>query len=358
MPESRESSSYRRFPELCERQQIQTEAANDRDASGIMPSLPACTALYLLDQLEDGIVIFDHEDRVRWLNTTMKGYFGIGDGVAEGMAAQDFIQSFVVPVCDAPKTVARELHAAPEGQDGFWLEFTSHRIDLDSRKICRFDVYRRITRWKKTELSLRESEERFRMLFNKANDAVLVFVLTHDHRPERFIEVNEVACRRLGYTRDELLALPPIALVPPGMMEEIRALMQRLVATGHILYETEHVTREGHRVPVEINSHIFAMHGRPTVLSISRDISERKKIEDIRKKAFEQIEQNIEQFAILGDHIRNPLSVIVGLAAIDGTASSEKILRQAEIINGLVYQLDQGWIESENVRAFLRRHYS
>jgi PAS domain S-box-containing protein len=343
----------------------------DEYISGSLPVSPLCTVFHLLDELEDGIVIIDHEGRVRWLNRAMKNYFGISNEAAAGMAVEDFIRTFIIPVSDNPERITAaiidsraqrpeniEIHAAPAGRDGFWLEFASHKVEFESRMICRLDVYRRITRWKKTELSLRESEERFRMLFDKANDAVLVFVLTPDHRPDRFIEVNEVACRRLGYTREELIRLPPIALVPPGMMDEIRALMHRLVATGHILYETEHVTHEGRRVPVEINSHLFTMHGRPTVLSISRDISERKKIEEVRKQAFEQIESNIEQFAILGDHIRNPLSVIVGLAAFDETASSEKILHQAEIINGIVHQLDQGWIESENVRAFLRRHYS
>ena len=43
------------------------------------------------------------------------------------------------------------------------------------------------------------------------------------------------------------------------------------------------------------------------------DITDKKQNETVKRKALEQIEKNIEQFAILGDHIRNPLAVIVGL---------------------------------------------
>ncbi len=72
--------------------------------------------------------------------------------------------------------------------------------------------------------------------------------------------------------------------------------------------------------------------------------------------AFRQIDHNIEQFAILGDHIRNPLTVIVGLADLHETAISQRIIEQARIIDQIVSKLDRGWIESEKIREFLRKY--
>ncbi|MDD1679429.1 MAG: hypothetical protein LUO93_09655, partial [Methanomicrobiales archaeon] len=72
--------------------------------------------------------------------------------------------------------------------------------------------------------------------------------------------------------------------------------------------------------------------------------------------AFIQIDKNIEQFAILGDHIRNPLTVIVGLADLYETKISRKIIEQAKIIDEIVNQLDMGWIESEKIKEFLRKY--
>jgi hypothetical protein len=79
--------------------------------------------------------------------------------------------------------------------------------------------------------------------------------------------------------------------------------------------------------------------------------------EEVERKAFEQIEKNITQFAILGDHIRNPLSVIVGYADLDESALGEKIIGQAEIIDGIITKLDKGWINSDKVREILRKRY-
>jgi len=80
--------------------------------------------------------------------------------------------------------------------------------------------------------------------------------------------------------------------------------------------------------------------------------------EDImRRQAYEQIQQNIEQFAILGDHVRQPLQVILGMADLaDDARMSEKIREQVERINGIVKQLDEGWVESRDIREFLRRN--
>ena len=91
---------------------------------------------------------------------------------------------------------------------------------------------------------------------------------------------------------------------------------------------------------------------------LREEILARRLYEEQKRKAFEQIEKNIEQFAILGDHIRNPLTVIVGLSDLIQDPAARKIQDQAKIINGIIDQLDQGWIESEKVREFLRKYYS
>lgn len=87
------------------------------------------------------------------------------------------------------------------------------------------------------------------------------------------------------------------------------------------------------------------------------DITDRKQMEAAKRKALEQIEKNIEQFAILGDHIRNPLAVIVGLSSLADGDIAEKIILQAKEIDRIITQLDMGWIESENVRGFIKKYY-
>jgi glucose-6-phosphate-specific signal transduction histidine kinase len=80
-------------------------------------------------------------------------------------------------------------------------------------------------------------------------------------------------------------------------------------------------------------------------------------VEQLKREAFQQIEHNMEQFAILNDQIRNPLQAIL----LDTTTVDEKtktlVSEQVQIIEKLLDQLDERYLESENVRKFLRKYY-
>ncbi len=79
-------------------------------------------------------------------------------------------------------------------------------------------------------------------------------------------------------------------------------------------------------------------------------------LEELKKRAYEQIEQNIEQFAILADHIRNPLAGILGLTEmrIDDEGLQLQFKEFVNRIEEVIRKLDEGWLESEIVRDFLR----
>lgn len=81
------------------------------------------------------------------------------------------------------------------------------------------------------------------------------------------------------------------------------------------------------------------------------------KLFEMRVKAYEQIEHNIEQFAILVDHIRNPLAAAKSYAEllIEDENAKKKILEQINRIVELVEQLEKGWVKSETIRKFLKR---
>ncbi|MFA4826345.1 MAG: RyR domain-containing protein [Methanoregula sp.] len=94
------------------------------------------------------------------------------------------------------------------------------------------------------------------------------------------------------------------------------------------------------------------------VIGFGLDITEQVQMDQIKGHVYQQIEKNIEQFAILGDHLRNPLTVIIGLC--DGMADqarAEKIVTQAKQIDSIIDRIDNGWIESEKIRDFLKKYY-
>lgn len=207
----------------------------------------------------------------------------------------------------------------------------------------------------KAEKALAESEEKFRTLFNSAND--LIFLIQADQREHPMLtEVNRATCARLGYTREELLAMP-FEEVLASHPEQIRTLQTGLEHYGYITLESTLVGRTGTKVPVEINAVLIELQGIPVGLAVARDITERREMQQLERAALEQIQENLAQMAALNDEIRNPLAVIVGLADLEEPVFAQKILAQVKAINDLVTQLDQGWVASEKVRGFLRKHY-
>jgi PAS domain S-box-containing protein len=212
-----------------------------------------------------------------------------------------------------------------------------------------------ITEQKRSLEILIENEEKYRMLFNNANDAIFLNELAENKEIGNFIEVNDIACERLGYDRKELLGAAFEEIIPP--IDDTRTIMDQLCSQGKVMYEGEILHKEGKTIPVETSAHIFKMDYRWVVLSIARDITERKKLQEMEREAFAQIEKNLEQLATLSNKIRNPLAVIVGYEDMLPGEASEKILEQAEKINQIIIQLDCGWLETKEVRDFLKRRF-
>jgi two-component system sensor histidine kinase UhpB len=161
-----------------------------------------------------------------------------------------------------------------------WFEFSNSFLDLpDSEKVT-LSIIKDITERKKSELELIESEKKFRMLFNNANDAVFVTQLRKNKTYGDFIEVNDVACKRFGYTKDEFLKLSPSAIIQPQYIEEFNRSIEKLIKESHIIYQVIHRAKDKKLIPTEVSSHLFPYDGELTVLSIARDITERKEAED------------------------------------------------------------------------------
>jgi PAS domain S-box-containing protein len=172
---------------------------------------------------------------------------------------------------------AKGLEAVRLGAQDFVLRGRAAASSL--MRIVRYAIER-----KRAEETLRRSEERHRMLFNSINDAVFVHGLSDEGLPMRFTEVNDIACRRLGYSRDELLALGPMDIDGPEGLAVVPDMMARLQTEGFAAWEGVHVTKDGRSIPVEIGNRLFDMDGRPTILSTVHDITlRRQRDRDLRE---------------------------------------------------------------------------
>lgn len=136
-----------------------------------------------------------------------------------------------------------------------------------------------ITERKRVEEELRESEEKYRSLINGMLDTVWVIDFEG-----KFVDVNSAAVDALGYTYEELLAMGPVDIDLNLTEEAIKDLIDAIPSDEIQVFETSHTTKDGRQIPVEIQSCIIKYQGKDAILSIGRDITDRKRAEEERLK--------------------------------------------------------------------------
>ena len=176
--------------------------------------------------------------------------------------------------------------------------------------------------------ALRDAENRYRTLFHAAADAVFINDLEG-----RLLEVNEQACRLLGYDRDALLHLTVQDFSTPEHVARRPERLEQLRATGHLLFETELVARDGRHIPTECSSRLMELQGQPAVLSIARDITARQEAEQaLRTK--EQKLQSIFSAAPVGIGMsvnQNILEVNDHICQLTGLSRDELLGKSARL---------------------------
>ena len=143
---------------------------------------------------------------------------------------------------------------------------------------------RRLYRDAQTQLV--HSEKKFRSLFEGAGDAIFFYDLTG-----QILEVNHVACECMGMDRMELLTKKVWELVSKDQVEGFSGRMELLQQRGELVYESSLMQKEGPDIPVEVNSRLMEYMGQPAILSLLRDITERKQAADNLQKAFVQLKR-------------------------------------------------------------------
>ena len=144
------------------------------------------------------------------------------------------------------------------------------------------------------ESALQDSEQKFRTLFHNANDVIFLYRLDQKGMPDRFVEVNFMASQKLGYTREELLQMTPLHLMQGRDRETMGQYVQNIMVNGHHTLEAYFVSKNGQRIPFEISSHVFSMTDVIAIISICRDITERKQAENEMRQSVENLRNTME----------------------------------------------------------------
>jgi len=163
------------------------------------------------------------------------------------------------------------------------VEVSSRIIYYENRQAV-LSIAKDISRRKRVESALTQSENKFRYIFDNVNDEIFMQDMDLNLR-----EVNQVACQRLGYAKKELLKLRPEDIETPDNSPLIKSRVTAINLFDHGIFESEHLRSDGTTYPVELSSSIVELDGKRRILTIVRDITERKEAEAaVRKHEIEK----------------------------------------------------------------------
>ncbi|MFW6064776.1 MAG: PAS domain S-box protein, partial [Candidatus Natronoplasma sp.] len=204
-------------------------------------------------------------------------------------------------------------------------------------------IFEDISEKEEREQKLRKERKKFQEIFNNANDAIYLYELTEEGMPGEFIEVNDVAEEMLGYNRKEFLQMSPPDIDAQEKADEILEIAKELVDRGEMRFEMVHQTKDGTKIPVEIHSHVFELEGEKRVLSVARDITERKEAEEREEFLHSLLRHDVQNKTRLVKGYLDLLEEDVDLPdeAKDYIQKAEKVTKASEEIIEKVRKLNQ-----------------
>ncbi len=165
------------------------------------------------------------------------------------------------------------------------VEVYSSPLTINNRRVL-FSIIHDITDRRLAEQTLQTSEKYYRELFENAHDAVIIM----SPRDEKILDANQRACEIYGFPRGEFIGKSMKAIskdIPTGE-QRIQKTLEKGVYNN---FETIQYTKAGEELTMEINASVVDYKGRPAILSINRDITQRKKIVEALRTSEEKFRQ-------------------------------------------------------------------
>lgn len=172
--------------------------------------------------------------------------------------------------------------------------------------------------------ALCESEQKFKGIFNSINDQIYISELNG-----KLISVNQVVVDTLGYSKEDILSTCPAEIVPSKYIQRMPELIKVLETEGRAIYETEAIRKDGTIIPLEINARFIVYNEKKMILSVARDISERKKAE--RKSHLE--EKRLDALVKLNGMVGSSLKEITDFAREEAVRLTESTLGYLAFMN-------------------------
>jgi PAS domain S-box-containing protein len=312
----------------------------------------------ILDAMTELVLYLDTDLKVIWANKAMHAAFNLMPGQLNGRHCYDALhnRNRACRICPAQKTLQTcEPHEVINlsSYEKNWVLRSYPVRDEKGVLTGIVEIVTDITERRRAEEAMRLSEQRYRELFEHAND--IIFILDFDGK---ILSCNAAAANTYGYEPQKLLGLGIEDLLDrkylPVMREFIRVKTDRLDVQNPQEFLTH--TKDGEAVWVEVNARIVRENGKPvSVHGIARNITDRKRMEEALRKRERELEDKSRNL----EDANTALKVLLKRREEDKAELEEKVIcNTRELILPYIENLKITQVDSHqrNQLAILERH--
>lgn len=244
---------------------------------------------FLFDSSNDAIIINDLKGIITGWNKAAEMVYGysffeiIGKHVSifAPRGKKNQIARLLRKLSEGKKVKSLEVERVRKDGSIIFVSITLSPIKDSNGQIIAFSaIVRDITNRKRVTRALEQSEKKYRHLIGYANDAIFIA----DPETGIILDANKKAEELISRPINQIIGMHQSQLHPPEFREKYAQLFKKQIRRGYGILDSLYVVnKEGEYIPVEISASVIKGNGQKLIQGIFRDISERKKMEDLKK---------------------------------------------------------------------------
>jgi len=279
----------------------------------------------ILDAMTELVLYLDKDLRVIWANKAMHEAFNMALGQLNNKHCYEALhnRSRACRICPAVKTLKTGIPQEVIDFSSYkknWVLRSYPVRDERGSLIGIVEIVTDITERRRAEEAMRQSEQRYRELFENAND--IIFILDFDGK---ILSCNAAASKTYGYEPEQIIGLNIENLLDKDYLPVVRKLIQQEAGDVGVQNPKEFLTytKDGEAVWVEVNARIMRENGRQvSIHGIARNISDRKRIEEALRKRERELEEKSRNL----EDANTALTVLLKRREEDRTELEEKVI--------------------------------